>query len=122
MSNRERKRKARQDARKKPQQSASKAVQPQAPDTSKTNDAKATSVDLSKPSVASNRRFKVKRLFAVATLLCLFGFLLLVIETDSGAGERNEASKREGCRPTRSESGNRRVASNAKIGGNQALG
>ena len=71
MSKRKSERNARRNARKKAQQSTSKAILAQSPGTSKTNDAKATFVNVSKPSVAFSRRFKVKRLLAVVTLLCL---------------------------------------------------
>src|ERR1035438_8440749 len=71
MSKRKSERNARGNARKKARQNTPKAMRSPSTDIGKTNDAKAASAEANKPNVASNKRFKAKRIFAVVTLLCL---------------------------------------------------
>jgi hypothetical protein len=98
MSKGKSKRKVGRNACKKPQQTTAEAMQPQLPDTSKTSDAKAVCLDVSKPAVATKRRFKAKHLLAVVTVLCLvassiFGCWLLK-PTQEQANEQKQANDR----------------------------
>jgi hypothetical protein len=93
---------ARRNSRKLAEQSRSKATQQERQDTNKANEAKGISADVSKPSAASSRRFKVKSLFAVVTLLCvvtstIVGYRLLK-PTQEQANEAKQGNDRQAGR------------------------